>query len=76
MQFSIHLILKINTENIMNLEKRVEATAKNIEGKVQEAIGNITGDPEAQAEGKVKQAEASTIHVIEKVKDEVKKIID
>jgi len=76
MQFSIHLILKINTENIMNLENRVEATAKNIEGKVQEAIGNITGDPEAQAEGKVKQVEASTIHVIENVKDEVKKIID
>ena len=60
----------------MSLENRVEATAKNIEGKVQEALGNITGDPQAQAEGKAKQVEASTTHIIENVKDEVKKIID
>ncbi|MTJ11906.1 CsbD family protein [Anabaena sp. UHCC 0187] len=60
----------------MNLENRAKATAKNIEGKVQEAIGNITGDPQAQAEGKAKQVEASTTHIIENVKDEVKKIID
>ncbi|AFZ59646.1 CsbD family protein [Anabaena cylindrica FACHB-243] len=60
----------------MSLENRVQATAKNIEGKVQEAVGNVTGDPQAQAEGKAKQVEASTIHVVENVKDEVKKIID
>ncbi|MBD2570234.1 CsbD family protein [Anabaena lutea] len=60
----------------MSLEKRVEATAKNIEGKVQEALGNITGDPQAQAEGQAKQVEASSIHVVENVKDQVKKIID
>ncbi|MEA5575689.1 CsbD family protein [Anabaena sp. UHCC 0451] len=60
----------------MNLENRVKATAKNIEGKVQEAVGNVTGDPQAQAEGKEKQIEASTIHVVENVKDEVKKNID
>lgn len=36
----------------MSLEDRVKATAKNIEGKVQEAVGELTGDPKAQAEGK------------------------
>ena len=28
----------------MAIEDRVKATAKNIEGKVQEAVGEITGD--------------------------------
>ena len=60
----------------MSLENRVKATAKNIEGKVQEAVGDLTGDPKDQAEGKVKQAEAKVRHTIENVKDEVKKSID
>jgi len=60
----------------MSLEDRVKATAKNIEGKVQEAVGNVTGDPEDKAEGKAKQAEANIRHTTENVKDEVKKIID
>jgi uncharacterized protein YjbJ (UPF0337 family) len=60
----------------MSLEDRVKATAKNIEGKAQEAVGNVTGDPEDKTEGKAKQAEASVRHTTEDVKDEVKKIID
>jgi uncharacterized protein YjbJ (UPF0337 family) len=60
----------------MSLEDRVKATAKNIEGKVQEAVGDLTGDPKAQAEGQDKQVEAEVRHTIENVKDEVKKIID
>lgn len=57
----------------MSLKNRAKATAKNIEGKVQEAVGNLTGDPKTQAEGKAKQAEAKVIHTVEDVKDEVKK---
>jgi uncharacterized protein YjbJ (UPF0337 family) len=60
----------------MSLEDRAKATAKNIEGKVQEAVGNLTGDPEDQLEGKEKQAEAKVRHIIENVKDEVKKKMD
>jgi uncharacterized protein YjbJ (UPF0337 family) len=60
----------------MSLEDRVKATAKNIEGKVQEAVGNVTGDPKDQAEGKAKQAEAHGRHVVENVKDKAKEIID
>jgi uncharacterized protein YjbJ (UPF0337 family) len=59
----------------MSLEDRAKATAKNIEGKVQEAVGNLTGDPKDQAEGKEKQVEAKVRHIIENVKDEVKKDI-
>jgi uncharacterized protein YjbJ (UPF0337 family) len=57
----------------MSLEERAKATGKNIEGKIQEAIGNVTGDPEDKMTGKAKQAEAQVRHGVEDVKDEVKK---
>jgi uncharacterized protein YjbJ (UPF0337 family) len=60
----------------MSLEDRAKATAKNIEGKAQEAIGNVSGDPEDKAEGKAKQAESEVRHGVEDVKDQVKKNID
>jgi uncharacterized protein YjbJ (UPF0337 family) len=60
----------------MSIEDRAKATAKNIEGKVQEAIGEVTGNPEDKAEGKTKQAEAALEHSVENVKDELKKAID
>ncbi len=60
----------------MSVENKAKATAKNIEGKVQEAIGNLTGDPQDQVEGKEKQAEAKVRHTVENVKDQVKKSID
>jgi uncharacterized protein YjbJ (UPF0337 family) len=57
----------------MSLEDKAKATAKNIEGKAQEALGNVTGDPEDKAKGKAKQAESAVRHGIEDVKDNVKK---
>ncbi|KST62412.1 CsbD family protein [Mastigocoleus testarum] len=60
----------------MSTEDKIKATAKNIEGKAQEAMGNVTGDPEDQAEGKAKQAEAEVRHGVENAKDAVKKAID
>ncbi|MGB3694153.1 MAG: CsbD family protein [Spirulinaceae cyanobacterium] len=60
----------------MSTEDRAKATAKNIEGKAQEALGNVTGDPEDQAKGKAKQAEAKARHTAEDAKDKVKKAID
>lgn len=60
----------------MSLEDRAKATGKNIEGKAQEALGNVTGDPEDKAEGKAKQAESEVRHGVEDAKDNVKKKID
>ena len=60
----------------MSLENRAKATAKNVEGKVQESVGDMTGDTKNQAEGKAKQSEAKVRHAAEDVKDEVKKVID
>ena len=60
----------------MSLEDKAKAVAKNIEGKAQEALGNVTGDPEDKAEGKAKQAESELRHGVEDVKDGIKKAID
>ncbi|NJO41725.1 MAG: CsbD family protein [Cyanobacteria bacterium CRU_2_1] len=60
----------------MSTEDRLKATAKNVEGKLQEAIGEVTGNPEDKAEGRAKQAEAQVRHSVENVKDEVKRAID
>jgi hypothetical protein len=58
------------------MKDKAKATAKNIEGKVQEAVGDLTGDPKTQAEGKAKQAEAKVRHAVEDVKDQAKEIIE
>lgn len=60
----------------MSIEDRAKAAAKNVEGKVQETAGKVTGDPEQKAKGKAKQAEAEVRQTGENIKDEVKKKID
>jgi len=60
----------------MSAKNKVQATAKNIEGKIQESVGDLTGDPKTQAEGRAKQAEAKVKHAAENVKDKAKDIID
>ncbi|MCG9892875.1 MAG: CsbD family protein [Thermosynechococcaceae cyanobacterium MS004] len=60
----------------MGLDDKIKAAAKNVEGKAQETLGNITGDPEDQAAGKAKQAEASVRNAVEDGKDAVKKAVD
>ena len=56
----------------MSLQDRAKATAKDITGKVQEGMGNMTGDINAQTEGKTKQAQAQASHMIEDIKHETK----
>lgn len=56
----------------MGLGKDIKATAKNIEGKAQEASGNITGDKKDQLAGKAKQVQASGEHALEDLKDSVR----
>ena len=60
----------------MGLDDKIKAAAKNVEGKAQEALGNVTGDPEDQAEGKAKQAESAVRNTVEDVKDKVKEKLD
>ena len=65
----------LGTKN-MSIEDKAKAVAKNIEGKVQEAVGEVTGDPKDKAEGKAKQAESQVRHTAENIKDEVKKTLE
>ena len=74
--FSFGKFHQFHKEQIMSLKDRAEATAKNIEGKVQEALGDLTGDPKDQAEGKAKQAEAAARNAKEDLKDNVKRDVD
>jgi uncharacterized protein YjbJ (UPF0337 family) len=60
----------------MSLQERAKAAAKNIEGKVEEAIGNISGNSSQQAEGQAKQAEAHIRNAAEDIKDKAKDVID
>ncbi len=60
----------------MSLEEKAKAAGKNIEGKAQEALGNVTGDVGDQAAGKAKQGEAAARNAKEDVKDGVKDIVD
>ncbi len=60
----------------MALEDRAKATAENLEGKAQEALGNVTGDPKDKAQGKAKQVNAQAQHTKEDIKDKVKDAID
>ncbi|GAB4234890.1 MAG: hypothetical protein Kow0049_19130 [Stanieria sp.] len=59
----------------MSTENRVEATLKNLEGKAQAMLGEITGNPQDKSEGKAKQAEAQVRHMVENAKDDLKKAI-
>ena len=56
----------------MSFEKDMKATAKNMEGKAQETIGNISGDKKDQLAGKAKQAQASGEHAVEDLRDAVR----
>lgn len=53
----------------MSIEDRAKATAKNVEGKAQEAVGEMTGDTKDQAAGKAKQAKAKGQHAKEDIKE-------
>jgi uncharacterized protein YjbJ (UPF0337 family) len=60
----------------MSLDERAKATAKNVERKAQEAVGDLTGDPEAKMKGEAKQTEAEARHVKEDIKDDAKNMVD
>jgi uncharacterized protein YjbJ (UPF0337 family) len=60
----------------MSLENRAKAAAKNVEGKIQETIGDLTGNNKDKLQGNAKQAEANIRNAAEDVKDKVKKAID
>lgn len=60
----------------MSTDNRAEATTKNIEGKIQEAVGEVTGNPRDKAVGRAKQREAAAEHTVENLKDDAEEAVD
>jgi uncharacterized protein YjbJ (UPF0337 family) len=53
----------------MSLEDKIRATAKDAEGKLQAAAGELTGDDRLKAEGEAKQLQADVIDAAGTLKD-------
>lgn len=60
----------------MSINDRAKAAAKKVEGKIQEVLGDVTDNHEAQVKGKAKQAEGDVRNAIEDGKDTIKEAID
>jgi uncharacterized protein YjbJ (UPF0337 family) len=69
--FAATLPTQIPSQILLTASNRVEAVSKNLEGKAQEAMGNITGDPKDQMMGKAKQAESQVRNMAEDLKDQM-----
>jgi uncharacterized protein YjbJ (UPF0337 family) len=51
------------------MSNRIDAAAKDAEGKLESAYGDLTGDTGHQIKGKAKQVQASAMNVAEDVKE-------
>jgi len=60
----------------MGIQERAKATAKNLEGKSQAAMGEMTGNEKDIIEGQAKQLEAKDLQAKEDLKDAAKKLVD
>lgn len=60
-----------------NVDKdRVEGSATNLEGKLKEGVGNMTGDAKLQGEGKTDQAKGKAQNALGGVKDAARDLVD
>jgi uncharacterized protein YjbJ (UPF0337 family) len=60
----------------MSVGNRIQAMVKNLEGRLEEAVGALTGNQRLKAEGQVKQAQSTAEHTKENLKDRAKRWID
>jgi uncharacterized protein YjbJ (UPF0337 family) len=51
------------------MNNNAKATVKDVEGKLESALGELTGDPDHQVKGKVKQVHASAMKTAETLKE-------
>ena len=60
----------------MSIEDKIKATAKSVEGKIEAAAGELTGDTQMKVEGQAKQVEAAAMQTAEDLKDKAKGVLD
>jgi uncharacterized protein YjbJ (UPF0337 family) len=52
---------------------KIKGAGKEIEGKIEEGAGKLTGDADVEAKGKVKQVEGKVQKKVGEVKDDLRK---
>ena len=60
----------------MSIEDKIKATAKSVEGKIEAAAGEFTGDTQMKVEGQAKQVEGAAMKTAEDLKDKAKGVLD
>ncbi len=60
----------------MSLDDKIRATAKDAEGKLQAAAGELTGDEGMKAEGEAKQLQARVMGAAGNLKDRAREAAD
>lgn len=63
-------------DGVDSMSERAKAASDMAEGRVQEAVGNVTGDRQDQIEGQAKQAQGEARNVVEGVKDRVQDLFN
>jgi len=58
----------------MSIEDKIKATAKEAEGRLQAAAGDLTGDDQMKAEGEAKQVQANLMDAAGSLKDKVQDV--
>ncbi|MEA5441549.1 CsbD family protein [Cyanobium gracile] len=58
---------------LRTMSNKLDAAAKDAEGKIQSAVGSLTGDKGQQLKGEAKQVQADVMQAEAKVKEEAKK---
>lgn len=59
---------------LTTMSNKAKATAKDVEGKLESAYGELTDDKGHQLKGKAKQAQASAMHAAEDLKEAAKSV--
>jgi uncharacterized protein YjbJ (UPF0337 family) len=65
--------IKPKQEDQMGIDDKVKNAAQEAKGKIKEGYGNLTDNPELQAEGKADQAVANVKQAGEDIKDAFRK---
>jgi uncharacterized protein YjbJ (UPF0337 family) len=60
----------------MSMEDKIKAAAKDAEGKMQAAAGELTGDDQMKLEGKAKQVQASAMDAAANLKDKAQNLME
>jgi uncharacterized protein YjbJ (UPF0337 family) len=58
----------------MTMSNKADANAKEVEGKLESAAGELTGDLGHQIQGKAKQVQASAMNAAENLKEGAKSV--